>query len=112
MQPEILKFLYDIRVSCESIFEYIGENRDFDSYLKNKLLRRAVERELEIIGEACSNLLKIDPAIRIDNARKIVDARNWVIHGYDKVDDVIIWGIISRDLVILQKQVEQLIDGK
>lgn len=50
MQPEILKFLYDIRVSCESIFEYIGENRDFDSYLKNKLLRRAVERELEIIG--------------------------------------------------------------
>ncbi len=109
MQPDVLKFLYDIKVSCESIFEYIGENRNFESYLKNKQLRRAVERELEIIGEACNNLLKINPAIQIDNARKIVDARNWVIHGYDKVDDVIIWGIISKDLPILQKQVVNLI---
>ncbi len=109
MQPEVLKFLYDIQVSCQSIFEYLGDNRDFEFYLKNKQLRRAVERELEIIGEACNNLLKIDPTIPIDNARKIVDARNWVIHGYDKVDDVIIWGIISRDLAILQKQVENLI---
>ena len=109
MQPEVLKSLYDIKVSCDSIFEYLGEKRDFESYLKNKQLRRAVERELEIIGEACNKILKINPEIQIDQARKIVDARNWVIHGYDKVDDVIIWSIISRDLIVLKMQVEKLI---
>ena len=41
--------------------------------------------------------------------KKIVDLRNWVIHGYDKVDDVIIWGIISTQLPKLQSQVEKLL---
>jgi len=109
MQPEVLKYLYDIKISVASIFEYIGEKRDFKLYLSNKQLRRAVERELEIIGEACNNILKIDPDIQISNSRKIVDFRNRVIHGYDTVDDALIWGIISRDLIILQEQVERFI---
>lgn len=83
--------------------------KDFTFYLSNKLLRRVVERELEIIGEAAGQLLKIDDNFPIENARKIVDLRNWVIHGYDKVDDVIIWGIISTQLPKLQSQVEKLL---
>jgi uncharacterized protein with HEPN domain len=83
--------------------------RDFNIYLSNKLLRRGVERELEIIGEAANRILKIDSSIEIDNARKIVDLRNWVIHGYDKVDDVIIWGIVSRQLPVLKIQVEKIL---
>lgn len=51
------------------------------------MLRRAVERELEIIGEATNHLLDIDPVIQIENGRRIVDLRNFVIHGYDKVDN-------------------------
>ena len=76
----------------------------------NKQLRRAVERELEIIGEAVNHLLALDETIAIDNARRIVDLRNFVIHGYDKVDNVIIWGVISRDLPKLKEQVDKLLD--
>lgn len=67
-----------------------------------------MERELEIIGEATNRILRLDENIDITNARRIVDLRNWVIHGYDKVDDVIIWGIISKDLPLLKEQVTQL----
>jgi uncharacterized protein with HEPN domain len=72
-------------------------------------LRRGIERELEIIGEATNRILKIDPNVAISDSRRIVDLRNWVIHGYDKVDDVIIWGILSRDIPLLKKQVNKLI---
>jgi uncharacterized protein with HEPN domain len=108
MQLEIQKYLFDIQTSIDSINEYLGDKRDFNSYKANKLLRRGIERELEIIGEAASKILKIDPNFPIENARKIVDLRNWVIHGYDKIDDVIIWSIISRQLPILKKQVVKL----
>lgn len=102
------KYLYDVQVAIDSIYEYLGEKRDFFAYEQNKQLRRAVERELEIIGEAVNHLLDLHPDIPIDNARRIVDLRNFVIHGYDKVDDVIIWGIINRDLPKLKEQVDYL----
>ncbi|MFA5905528.1 MAG: HepT-like ribonuclease domain-containing protein [Desulfobacula sp.] len=110
MKREIKKYFFDIKTSIDSINEYIGENRDFFEYRKNKLLRRGVEREIEIIGEAMSQILKIDPEIKIQNARLIVDARNWVIHGYDKVDDVIIWGIVSKNLPDLRKEIIRLLE--
>jgi uncharacterized protein with HEPN domain len=109
MPHRIEKYLYDIKESIDSIDEYLGDKRDFFEYKRNKLLRRAVERELEIIGEAINRILEIDPDIEISKARRIVDLRNWVIHGYDKVDDTIIWGIISRDLPQLKKQVDKLL---
>lgn len=109
MQREILKYLIDINESIDSIIDYLGIKRDFNEYKANKLLRRGVERELEIIGEATKRILNIDSNIEISDARRIVDLRNWVIHGYDKVDDVIIWGIISRDIPKLKNQVLELI---
>lgn len=54
--------------------------------------------------------MKIAPEIKIENARQIVDTRNWVIHGYDRVDDVIIWGIISIHLPKLKKEIEELLE--
>jgi uncharacterized protein with HEPN domain len=109
MQLKIQKYLFDIQVSIDSIYEYLGDKRDFTEYQKNKLLRRGIERELEIIGEAANRILRHDSTIKIDNVRKIVDLRNWVIHGYDKIDDVIIWGIISRQLPLLKSQVDELL---
>ncbi len=103
-------YLLDISTSIESINEYLGEKRNIKFYETNKLIRRAVERELEIIGEATNNLLKIDPNIDISDARRIVNLRNWVIHAYDNVDNVIIWGIIHKDLPLLQIQVSKLLD--
>ncbi len=109
MQREILKYLHDIKVSIDSIYDYLGSKRDFNDYKANKLLRRGVERELEIIGEATNRILKINPDIEISDARRIVDLRNWVIHGYDKIDDVIVWGIVSKDVPKLKIQVEALL---
>jgi uncharacterized protein with HEPN domain len=106
MKREVKKYLFDIKTSIESIYDFLGEKRDFFEYQNNKLLRRGVEREIEIIGEAMNRIMKIAPEIEIEHARQIVDARNWVIHGYDKVDDVVIWGIVSIHLPKLKKQIE------
>ncbi|HAF30671.1 MAG TPA: hypothetical protein DCG75_16640 [Bacteroidales bacterium] len=109
MELKINKYLFDIQTAIDSIYEYLGENRNFNDYNENKILRRAVERELEIIGEASNRILKIDDQFPIDNARKIIDLRNWVIHGYDKVDNVIIWGVLMNHLPKLKKQVDSLL---
>jgi len=90
MRPEIRAYLHDIGEAASSIDSYIGTERNFLDYLKDKQLRRAVERELEIIGEAVNRILKVEPEFPIDDARRIVNLRNWVIHGYDKVDDGLI----------------------
>ncbi|MCH8494441.1 MAG: DUF86 domain-containing protein [Balneolales bacterium] len=110
MKPEVKKNLYDVDLSISSIFEYIGEKTDLTAYLRNKLLRRAVEREIEIIGEAINRALKQDPNLQIKNARRIVDTRNWVIHGYDKVDDVIVWGIVVNHLPKLQQEIRSFLE--
>ena len=107
MKREVKKYLYDIRTSIESIYDFLGEERDFSEYQNNKLLRRGIEREIEIIGEAVNRIMKIDPEFKIENARQIIDTRNWVIHGYDRVDDVVIWGIISNHLPKLKIEIEQ-----
>lgn len=109
MQREVLKYLYDILQSINSIEDFLGEKRNFIEFQSNKLLRRGIGRELEIIGEATNRILKIDSTLQIEDARRIVDLRNWIIHGYDSVDEVIIWGIISRDVPKLKEQVEKLI---
>jgi uncharacterized protein with HEPN domain len=108
MQRDIQKYLYDIFSSINAIEEFIGSKKDFTIYQRNRLLKRAVERELEIIGEAMNQILKLEPNIAITHARKIVDVRNFVIHGYDKVDDAIIWSIVIKYLPQLKEQVQNL----
>lgn len=68
-----------------------------------------MERNIEIIGEALSRILKYDDTIVITNSRKLVDTRNRIIHGYDSVSDDVIWGIVIRHLPILQSEVEKLL---
>lgn len=109
MQRDLLKYLYDIQESIKSIFDFLGERRDFNEFKSNKLLKRGIEREFEIIGEATNRILKTNPNIEISDSRRIVDLRNWIIHSYDKIDDVVIWGIISKDLPKLKIQVENLL---
>ncbi|HAQ18999.1 MAG TPA: hypothetical protein DCR40_07165 [Prolixibacteraceae bacterium] len=110
MKREVKKYLYDIRTSIDSINSYLGENRNFFEYQNNKLLRRGIERELEIIGEAMVRIIKLAPDLQIENARQIIDTRNWVIHGYDKVDDVVVWGIISNHLPNLKIEIDHYLD--
>ncbi|MBK7479175.1 MAG: DUF86 domain-containing protein [Bacteroidales bacterium] len=109
MNVEIKKFLYDIRESIESIENYLGNERDFSVYLSNKMLRRAVEREFEIIGEAMNRIERLDPKIKISSKKQIINMRNRVIHGYDKIDDEIVWGTIVRHLPTLKIEISKLL---
>ena len=76
MDKYIKKYLFDISDSIKAIKEFVPESFSFEMYENNKMVRRAVEREFEIIGEAISNILKIDKTINISNSRKIVAFRN------------------------------------
>ena len=90
MNNKIKKYLFDIKESIDSIENYLEGKRDFKAYQNNKMLRRAIEREFEIIGEAMSQLHKLNENIEISSKRQIISMRNHVIHGYDKIDDAII----------------------
>lgn len=57
-----------------------------------------------------SRILKLDTKIEISNSRKIVDVRNRIIHGYDSVSDDVIWGILIKNLPVLQKEVQILLE--
>jgi uncharacterized protein with HEPN domain len=72
------------------------------------MLRRAIEREFEIIGEAMNRIDKLDPNIVIASKKQIISMRNRVIHGYDKIDDEIIWGTIVRHLPKLKIDINEL----
>ncbi len=71
--------------------------------------KRAVERNLEIIGEAMSRISKKDNSLNITNSRRIIETRNRIIHGYDTVSDEVLWGITQNHLPLLKKQIEALL---
>lgn len=73
------------------------------------MVQNAVERNVEIIGEAVNSLLKISPEIAITSARKIVNTRNLLIHGYDSVDSATVWVIIRKHLPVLKEEVLKLL---
>ncbi|AQG78128.1 DUF86 domain-containing protein [Spirosoma montaniterrae] len=109
MSEEVRKWLIDIGEAIENIDVHLGRKRDFSLYQANITIRRAVERELEIIGEATNRVLKVDNTIGITDARRIIDLRNRVIHAYDAVDDVIVWGVILKNLPALKQEIRDLL---
>ncbi|WP_396171622.1 DUF86 domain-containing protein [Flavobacterium sp.] len=110
MDNSIKTWLYDILSSINEIESYFVDTpKLFEIYQNDLRTKRAVERNIEIIGEAMSQILKEDNHIQISNSRKIVDVRNRIIHGYDSVSDDVIWGIVIINLPVLQKEVESLL---
>ena len=94
MDVKIQTWLLDIHQAIDEIFEFIGEKRDFKIYQSDLKTKKATERNLEIIGEAVTRILKLDPNFKIENARNIIVTRNRIIHSYDNISDEIIWTII------------------
>ena len=110
MDNNIKTWLYDILSSINEIESYfIDLPKEFKVYENDLRTKRAIERNIEIIGEAMNRILKEDSEIIISNSKKIVDVRNRIIHGYDSVSDEVIWGIVIRHLPILQKEVEKML---
>jgi uncharacterized protein with HEPN domain len=83
---------------------------DFFKYRENLMLKRAVERDLEIIGEAINRILKKDSSFenKITNAKLIIGLRNQVIHAYDSISDENIWSILINHLPKLKDEIEIL----
>lgn len=111
MPHRITGWLNDIFIRIERIEHILGEERNFFGFQNNIAVHDAVERNLEIIGEAMKRILDKDPTIAISHARAIVGLRNRVIHTYDKVDDEEIWKIVCNDLPKLKTEVEGLLNN-
>jgi|SRR5690606_4030927 len=109
MENEIRTWLSDIKQAIEEINIFLPDKRDFFEFRNDLKTRRAIERNVEIIGEAVNRILKVNPDIKIKNSRKIVDTRNRIIHGYDRVSEEIIWSIVIRDLPKLEMEIKDLL---
>jgi len=109
MKPEARKYLYDIWRAVELLTEFTA-NKTFADYERDAMLRAAVEREFEIIGEATAQLARFDQetAHQIGEYRRIVAFRNILILGYADVDDRLVWDVVETKLPILRRDVEGL----
>ncbi len=112
MTDEITKRLRDVLAACRAIVSFT-EGLDFSGYEASLLVRSGVERQLEIIGEALKRAEDADADLvqQIPDLRQIVGLRNRVIHGYDAVDDEIVWDVVRTKLPHLETQILALIDG-
>ena len=108
MQEEIIAWLSDIEKAIDEIDSFLPTPRVFSAFQSDLKTKRAVERNIEIIGEAMSRILKEDSSIAISNSHKIVDTRNRIIHGYDTVSDDVLWSIVIRYLPELKDDIKQL----
>jgi len=110
MDDNIKTWLFDILSSINEIESYFTDQPlQFQDYQDDLRTKRAVERNIEIIGEAMNRILKQNNEILITDSRKIVDVRNRMIHGYDTVSDDVIWGIVIKQLPILKNEVEKML---
>ena len=113
MDERILKWLYDIKIAIEEIDGYFEDReKNFIEYRKNIMLKRAIERYLEIIGEAINRILKRDNSFesKISNSKLIIGLRNQVIHAYDNISDENIWSILINHLPKLKAEIDNLVD--
>ena len=109
MENEVKTWLNDIEQVISEIKSFISKEISFENFQNDLKTRRAVEKNIEIIGEAVSRILKVKPNIKISNTRKIVDTRNRLIHGYDTVSEEILWSIIVNNLPELEKEVKDFL---
>src|ERR1043165_9768064 len=110
MSDELKRYPEDVIHSISMIEKFLSTASDFQQYEKNDMLKSAVQWHLSLIGEALSNALKIEPSLAISNARKIVDMRNKLIHGYDEIEDTVVWNVIIKHLPQLKIDTEKFLN--
>lgn len=114
MDLKILKWLADIQFAIREIKVFLQEKdiKSFSSYSKEKMAKRAIERDLAIIGEAVNRIMKYNPEFisLIHHAKAIISLRNHVIHAYDSVSDENIWSILINHLPKLEQEVNELLE--
>ena len=114
MDSYVRDLLSDIVRSIDEIHEFSNglTIEDFKLYLSNKMMRRAIERDLIIIGEAMHDIVKVDHTrvMRIKNSRRVIELRNDVVHSYDDLANEKIWNFIWKELPYLRKEVSHILD--
>ena len=110
MRHKALKYFYDIRQACDLI-EQFTRGKSFEEYLGDALLRSAVERQFMIVGEALFQALNVDPSRKkaITDARRIINFRHVMVHGYAAITPATVWGVVQEDLATLRREVETLL---
>lgn len=110
MRLEAKKYFFDIQRAAGLIVEFTT-GKGFEDYQADAMLRAAVEREFEIIGEALSQLAKLDSTLadRVTGHRRIIAFRNILIHGYADVDDRLVWDVLTTKLPTLRHEVDALL---
>jgi len=110
MDKEIQTWLFDILQSIEEVESYFEDNqRVFEIYRNDIKTKRAIERDIEIIGEAVNRILKKDSDFKIENAKQIIGTRNRIANGYDNISDDFIWSIVINHLPKLKQEINKLL---
>lgn len=110
MNEYILTYLQDVLDSIDEMESYfIDYPMQFEFFEKDYLRRSAVERKVEIMGEAINRILKLDSDFLLPNAKEIVNTRNRVIHGYDSVTPEFLWSLVIKHIPILKIDIEKIL---
>lgn len=110
MKLETLKYLHDIQRAADLLREFTS-GKTFVNYEGDSMLRSAVERQFEIIGEAMASIVRIDKPVaeRISHYQRIIAFRNILIHGYANVNDRLVWDVIKTNLSVLKREVDAIL---
>lgn len=109
-RPEIRKYLFDVWQACE-LLDQFSAGKTLSNYQSDALLRSAVERQFEIVGEALNQAIKVDPSLagRVTDASRIIAFRNRLIHAYSGISDEVVWGILDVFLPRLRLEINELL---
>lgn len=111
MDRKLKKYLSDIQCAILEVESFMETRpREYATFCNDMIFRRAVERNMEIMGEAMNQALKINPDIQITSSRNIVDTWNFIIHAYDSLKPDILWGIVINHMPLLKKEIESLLN--
>jgi len=109
MDVKVKVWLEDIANAIVEIELFLPSPRLYDRFRQDLKTRRAVERNVEIIGEAMKRIISDSPNININSKRKIIDTRNRISHGYDSVSTEVMWSICIKHIPILKKEINDLL---
>ena len=110
MRRDARCYLWDALKAAQAVQSFL-RGRTYEAFVEDDLLRSAVERQLEIIGEALSQLAKVDPQIAdsVAELRRIIAFRNILVHGYAAIDYATVWRLIEDKLPELQSNLTMLL---
>lgn len=109
MQLKLLKYILDIEAVIDEIETIkLRTENDFLVFSKDIILQRAIERDLEIVGEAVKKILELNPDVEISSSKNIIGLRNIISHAYDSVEPEMLWGIIQNNIPVLADEIQLL----